>query len=293
MRSVRKRKQGSAHLFPVLALSVSLGGFALFYLLPFVVSAVYAFTENPVRLRFAGLRNFEDLARNPFFLLGLKNTVLLMAYAIPLSLGAALLLALALKRLGRAGSLLCAVFLIPLVLPSAATVQFWLKIFAKTGVLNGFLHRFGIAGLPWLADGYIRGVMVFLYLWKYLGYNAVLFLAGLYAIPEVYYDCARVFGAGPWQKFRRVTLVYLTPTFFLVFLMSFVNSFKIFREIYLMMGSYPPESVYLLQHFVNNTLLSLHYHKLVSAVYVLTLLIVAVVVPVFRAEGRIAEHLRE
>lgn len=294
-RGSTKRQRFNRHgnAFPVFALLLSLGGFAFFYFLPFVISSVYAFTKNPIQMDFVGFRNFAELFQNKFFLLGLKNTFIFMVFAIPLSIVSSLLLALALKQFARFGNLFSIVFLIPLMLPSASTVQFWLNIFADKGVLNNILHQFGIAGPSWLANNSIMGVMIFIYIWKNLGYNTVLFLAGLHTIPDTYYNCASVFGANIWQRFRHVTLVYLTPTFFLVFIMSFVNSFKIFREVYLMEGEFPPENIYLLQHFVNSTLLSLHYQKLVSAVYVLTFLITLVVLAVFRFENRFSKNLSE
>ncbi|MDR2659873.1 MAG: sugar ABC transporter permease [Spirochaetaceae bacterium] len=293
IKPLRRLRVSPENAFPIFAMSFSLAGFALFYLIPFLISAAYAFTENPIKMRFVGFQNFIDIFKNKFFLLGLKNTFIFMIFAIPLSIVSALGLALALKKLARFINLFSIIFLIPLVLPSATTAHFWTQVFAPNGALNGLLYKFGISGPNWLAGNHAMGVMIFIYIWKTLGYNTVLFMAGLNSIPYFYYDCASVLGAGTWRKFKNITLVYLTPTFFLVFMMSFVNSFKIFREVYLIEGEFPPDSVYLLQYFVNNTLLSLHYHRLVSAVYVLTLIIVIVVVVSFRFENRFSENLSD
>lgn len=285
------KKVKSDNRFPIFALSLSLGGFGMFYLIPFVVSLVYAFVENPINMQFVGFKNFKDIFQNPFFLLGLKNTFIFMVVAIPLGMAASLILALALQKFTRFINLFSVIFLIPLVLPSATTAYFWMRIFAEDGILNKILYKFGGSGTPWLSGGgYAMGVIVFIFIWKNLGYNMILFMAGLNAIPSAYYSCASVFGANAWQRFRHVTIPYLTPSFFLVFIMSFVNSFKIFREVYLIWHDYPPESVYLLQHFVNNTLLSLNYHRLVSAVYVLTVVVVLVVVVSFKFEHRFSEE---
>lgn len=277
--------------FPVIALLVSVSGFAFFYLVPFVIASGYAFVDNPVRKKFVGLQNFRELFQNAFFLQGLSNMVRFMALAIPLGMVAALLLALVLKELPRWGNLLAVFFLIPLVVPSAAAVQFWGRVFAEEGMLNTLLARFGLTGPAWLSGDSALWVIVVIYIWKNLGYNAVLFLTGLYAIPEEYYQCAAVFGANAWQRFRQITLIYLKPSFFLVLLMSFVNSFKIYREVYLIWNEYPPERVYLLQHFVNKTLLSLHYQRLVSAVYVLTAGIVLLVAFFCYRERKLADRL--
>lgn len=200
----KKKKENGKRFsvsFPVIALGVSLAGFALFYLLPFLVSARYAFVDNPVQKNFVGMKNFTELFQNEFFMRGLKNTVIFMAAAIPLSMVCSLLLALAIKRLGKWGSVFVVLFLIPLVLPSAATVNFWGKLFAAHGVLNHLLSRAGVQGPDWLQSHYAMGVMVFLFVWKNLGYHAVLFLTGLSGIPEEYYQCASVFGATKRQQF--------------------------------------------------------------------------------------------
>lgn len=262
--------------FPLFALGISVAGFVTFYLIPFVVSSVYAFTKNPIQREFVGFKNFIDIFQNRFFLLGLKNTAFFMLFAIPLGMCLSLLLSLALKRLSGASNLFSVLFLIPLVVPSAAVVDFWRGLFEGSSIMSG-------DGAIWLT--------VAIYVWKNLGYNTVLFLAGLNAIPEEYYQCAAVFGANAWQRFRQVTFVYLTPAFFLTFIMSFVNSFKIFREVYLLWHDYPPESVYLLQHFVNSTLTSMRYQKLVSGVYVLTAVIVLIVAISFYFERRFYKKL--
>lgn len=194
-----------------------------------------------------------------------------MLVAIPLGMVTALLLALVLQRCCDGGKIFLVLFLVPMVIPSAAVVDFWTAFFAGKGVLNG--------------DGALA-LIVLIYAWKNLGYNTVLFLAGLSAIPQEYYQCAAVFGASGWQCFKKITMVYLTPAFFMTFLMSFVNAFKIFKEVYLIWHEYPPKNVYLLQHFVNSTLLSMHYEKLVSAVYVLTLGIVLILVAAFYLERK-------
>lgn len=290
-RAGNKDRKCGGELFPHFALLVSILGFSLFYLIPFVTSAAYAFTDNPVRMKFVGLKNFTDLFKNPFFMRGLSNTTLFLVIAIPLSIGLSLILALGLKELPRAGEILSVLFLIPMVVPSASVVWFWTGIFSENGAVNQVLEFIGMSGVNWFDGNGARILIVLIFVWKNLGYNTILFLSGLHAIPEEYYQCASVFGAGAWQRFRRITLVYLIPTFFLTFLMSFVNGFKIYREVFLIWHDYPPESVYLLQHFVNNTLLSLHYEKLVSAVYVLTGGMVLIVALLYGRERRSAARL--
>lgn len=286
-RQLKERRRGN--LFPAAALGISLLGFLGFYMVPFLISAYYAFTDNPIQKNFVGFQNFIDLFENRFFLLGLKNTIWFMAIAIPLGMVLSLLLAIGIKKVNIFSGFLTLLFLIPLVMPSATIYRYWLQIYS--GVLNGLHSLSGLAPVHQFSEWESRCFMVVIFIWKYMGYNIVLFQAGLYGIPEEYYQCASVLGAGAWQKFRHVTLVYLTPSFFIVFIMSFVNSFKIFREIYFVNGGYPAEGMYLLQHFMNSTLLSLSYQKLVSAVYILTLLVSVVVIAAFRIERRVSQNL--
>lgn len=292
---VRRRTESCSkhrNRIPVLMLGISLLGFLVFYLFPFLLSAFYALIDNPIRKEFVGLRNFQELFENPYFMNGLKNTALFIAVSIPLNMALSLGIAVFVNKRTKFNRFISLIFLIPLVIPSAATAFFWQNIFSQHGVLNKFLSLWGIQGEDWFQGQYGLAVMVLLFLWKNIGYNMALFISGLNNIPEQYYECASVEGAGPFWKFRKVTLTYLTPTTFLVLIMSFVNSFKVFKEIYIITGQYPPDSLYMLQHFMNNMFLSLDYSRLVSAVYVLTVVIVLLVVCIFRLQHKTSVKLK-
>lgn len=185
------------------------------------------------------------------------------------------------------------IFLIPLAIPSATSAFFWEKFFGLHGTLNRFLSLFHVEGIDWLDSSYGMAVMVVIFIWKNIGYDMALFISGLSSIPEEYYECADAEGAGRLWKFKNITLTYLTPTLFLVLIMTFVNSFKVFREIYIITGEYPPDSLYVLQHYMNNMFLSLNYSRLVSATYVLTAAVVLFVVCVFRGERKVSENLHD
>lgn len=111
--------------------------------------------------------------------------------------------------------------------------------------------------------------MIYIFIWKNIGYNTILFTAGLYSIPTTYYESAAIEGANGIARFKYITWVYLLPTTVLVFIMSIINSFKVFKEIYLIAGGYPHESIYMIQHYMNNMFLSLNYQKLSTAAYIL------------------------
>lgn len=280
------------HKIPICMLGLSAAGFLLFYLFPFLYSFSYVLIDNPLRRQFIGMQNFAELFQNQYFLLGLKNTALFMAISIPLNMALSLGIAVLVSKKTRFNRWVSLIFLVPLVIPSAATAFFWQNLFGLHGVLNQFLANFGIKGRDWLQEESGLAIMVLIFLWKNIGYNMALFISGLNNIPGQYYECASVEGAGRWWKFRRITLVYLAPTTFLVLIMSFVNSFKVFKEIYIMTGQYPPDSLYMLQHYMNNMFLSLNYSKLASAVYVLTAAIILIVGCMFRIEKKSSNRLR-
>lgn len=278
-------------ILPWLMLTVSLVGFCLFYLVPFVFSFFYSIVDNPVHGEFCGLQNYKELFENPYFLRGLKNTARFMAISIPLNMALSLGLALLIHSMKRYSKFFCLIFLIPLAIPSATSAFFWENFFGLHGTLNKFLSVFGISGTDWFDSSYGMIVMVIIFVWKNIGYNMALYLSGLSSIPEQYYEYADVEGALAVWKFKHITWVYLIPTTFLVLIMTFVNSFKVFKEIYIITGEYPPEGLYVLQHYMNNMFLSLNYSKLVSAVYILTIVIVLFVALLFRTERKLSKNL--
>ena len=127
--------------------------------------------------------------------------------------------------------------------------------------------------VDWMNGATAFYVLVFSYLWKNIGYDIILWLAGLNGISPALYEAARVDGAGRWQCFRYITLPELRPTVFLIGVLSFVNTFKVFREAYLIAGDYPDSSIYMLQHLFNNWFVSLDIQKM-SAAAVLTALVI-------------------
>lgn len=276
---------------PITMILISIIGFSLFYFLPFAFSLVYALTNNPIQFEFVGLQNFIDLFNNSFFLLGLRNTLTFMAISIPLNIILSLILALIIKRLNIFTNFYTLIFLTPLVIPSATTAFFWEKFFSVNGVLNRFLYGFGVERIDWFQSDYGMFVMVFIFLWKNIGYNMVLFISGLNNIPKSYYEAAEVEGANNSQLFTKITFIYLMPTSFLVLIMTFVNSFNIFREIYIITGRHPHENLYVLQHFMNNMFFSLNYSRLASASYIITLLIVIFIGIIFVVENKVSKDL--
>ena len=247
--------------------------------------------DNPIHREFTGIQNYVNLFHNVYFMRGLKNTGIFMVISIPLNMALSFGVAMVIRNMRHYPDFFSLLFLIPLAIPSAASAFFWESFFGLHGTLNRFLFLFHIEGIDWLNGDYGMAVMVVIFIWKNIGYDMTLFLSGLSSIPEQYYEYADIESAGKWWKFKNVTLTYLTPTLFLTLIMTFVNSFKVFKEIYIITGEYPPDSLYVLQHFMNNMFLSLNYSKLVSAVYILTVVIVLLVSCFFKIESALSKDL--
>jgi len=284
--TVRDSGRDSAALW----LAPSLTGFTVFFILPFAAALVYAFLDRPTRPTFVGFANFAGLFTNRAYLRGLFNTARFLALIVPLnialSLAAAMLLLLVPVREGRRWWTL--VFLAPLVIPSGSMVFFWKCFFDPAGILNGFLERAAPgAALNWLDSSLAFPVMALIFIWKNMGYTMVLYMSALSSIPRDYYEAAAIDGAGAAARFTRVTLPCLAPATVLTLTMSVINSFKIFREIYLITGTYPHESVYTLQHFMNNMFVSLNYPKLTAAAALMTLCVTLLTLALLRWQARV------
>lgn len=264
-------------------------GFIVFYIWPFCISLGYAFMDKPVNGSFAGFKNFIELFKNRAYLKGLFNTFKFIGLSVPLNMGLSMGIAMLISKMKRHRELYSLIFLIPLVVPSGSMVSFWKTLFSYDGALNGLLNSAGIDKLNWLDSGLAMFVMVLIFVWKNLGYNMVLYLSGLSGIPKDYYEAAWVDGAKPWEAFRYITLPHLASTSVLVLIMSIINSFKVFKEIYLITGSYPNESIYTLQHFMNNMFSSLNYPKLTTATTILVVIIAVFTQFLLRLERRSAQ----
>lgn len=283
------RKNKTAYLM----LFISLFGFMFFYIIPFLISIFYAFIDNPLSKNFVGLNNYRELFSNRYFLRGLKNTIVFMSISIPLNIIISLGLAMVLNKIKLFSRYLSLMFLIPLAIPSATTAFFWKQVFSLNGVLNKFLHTLNHEPIDWLNSRYSMYIIVFIFLWKNMGYNMILFIAGLNNIPKSYYECAEMEGASRFQQFRIVTLTYLLPTFMLSLIMTFINSFKVFKEIFILTGDNPHENIYVLQHYMNNMFMSLNYPKLVSSISILITVITIFITALYIFEGRISKNLSE
>ncbi|MEC0093669.1 carbohydrate ABC transporter permease [Paenibacillus macquariensis] len=277
------RKDTSAAL---MFLAPSGVGFALFYLIPFAMGVFYSFMDSTVDGQFVGLDNYRELLASNSFRQAASNTFYFSAVSVPLMLVLSLGLAMLLNKNIYFRKWLRTVFVLPLVVPVASIILIWQMLFDWNGSLNAWLSYFGSERVDWMKTDAARNVVIIVYLWKNIGYNVILFLAGLQQIPKDYYETAQIEGAGRLRQFRSITLVYLTSTMFFVVIMSIINSFKVFRETYLIAGDYPHDSIYMMQHYMNNMFMSLDIQKLTAAATLMFGCIFLIVMGLFAIERR-------
>ena len=221
-------------------LSPSLLIFCIFILLPIAIAFYLSLMKWDLLSadkQFVGIKNYLYYLKNPFFYKVLLNTIYYAAVHIPLNLVFSLSLALLLNKKLKGLSFYRAIYFIPVISPMVAVSAVWIWIYEPEsgGLANYILGLFGVSPLGWLNDPkWAMPAIIIMSIWKGLGYNIVIFLAGLQNIPENYYEAARVDGANAWQQFRRVTLPLLSPVTYFVILMGIINSFKVFTQIEVM-----------------------------------------------------------
>ncbi|WP_211224409.1 carbohydrate ABC transporter permease [Paenibacillus assamensis] len=275
----------------LLFLAPSVIGFTLFYLVPFLMGVSYSFKDNSVSGQFVGLHNYKELLDSGSFRKAASNTLYFTVISVPLMLVLSLGLALLLNQHLYLRNWLRTAYVLPLVIPVASIILIWQILFDWNGSLNAWLEYFGMDRVDWMKTDAARNVVIVVYLWKNIGYNIILFLAGLQQIPKDYYETAQVEGAGRLRQFRSITLVYLTPMISFIVLMSIINSFKVFRETYLIAGDYPHDSIYTLQHFMNNMFMALDIQKLMAAAVMMVGCILIIVFVLFALERRFQKSM--
>jgi multiple sugar transport system permease protein len=157
--------------------------------------------------------------------------------------------------------------------------------------VNDILLAFGGAKIDWMKSEYAQIVIVFLFLWKNLGYNMILFMAALASIPKDILEVAKLESASPLQTFFYIKTRYLSSTILFVTIMSLISSFKVFREVYLLTGDYPYDSIYMLQHFMNNKFKNLDYQTLSAAAILMSLVMVVIIGIMFLVENRFGKDV--
>lgn len=274
-----------------LFLAPSFLGVLVFFILPFLVVIYYSMVDNPISANFVFLDNFKQVIRNTAFRTAVKNTAMFSAIAVPLAVVLSLLLAIVLEAKLPFRSQFRTFFLSPLMVPVASVVLIWQVLFHYNGAVNEVLLHLGGTKIDWMKSEYSIYVVVILFLWKNLGYNMILFMAALASIPKDILEVARLESATPLQTFFYIKIRYLSSTILFVTIMSLISSFKIFREIYLLTTDYPYDSIYMLQHFMNNKFKNLDYQTLSAAAILMSLVMIVIIGTLFLVENHFGKDV--
>jgi multiple sugar transport system permease protein len=225
---------------------------ALFFGVPVLAALALSLTDFDIyaladidNLRFVGLGNYVSLLQNPLFWKALGNTFYFVLVGVPLSIAASLGAALLLHaKVARARPFFRTALFAPVVTTVVAVAVIWRYLFhTQYGMVNWGLSSLGIAPVDWLGDpAWAMPTIILFAVWKNFGYNMIIFLAGLQAIPEDLYEAARIDGASGWRQFRHVTLPMLGPVLLLVGILTMAGYFQMFAEPYVMTQGGPLQS---------------------------------------------------
>lgn len=273
-------------IFSDICIIPSLAGVLIFFLIPFGIIVYYSLINNPVTKEFVQLDNYKALMKNTAFITASKNTAFFSIIAVPLAVVIPLILAIILERNIIGKSVFRTFFLSPLMVPTASVVLVWQVLFHNHGTVNQVIEKFGGESVDWLSSSHGMLVIILMFLWKNIGYNMILFMSALGGIPKDIMEVAELEGASRAYQFFHIKLRYISPTIIFVLILSLINSFKIFREVYLLTGDYPFDRLYMLQHFMNNTFNSLDYQKLSAAAVFFSLIMIVIIAVLL-----ISEHI--
>nr|WP_301335111.1 sugar ABC transporter permease [Holtiella tumoricola] len=250
----------------------SLLGVMIFIMLPFMDVIRRSFF-GAMSGKFVGIKNYSMIFQNEAFKLASGNTLKFIAICIPVLVITSLGLALLINKLNKSAKVFKMTFLLPMAIPVASVVLLWQVLFHQNGLLSKGIIALGGQSVDWMKSDWAFWILILSYLWRNIGYDMVLWLAGLSTISPAIYEAARVDGANGWQQFTKITIPQLLPTLFTIVVLSLLNSFKVFREAYLIAGDYPHDSMYMLQHLFNNWFVSLDIDKLSAAATIVSLVI--------------------
>jgi multiple sugar transport system permease protein len=188
--------------------------------------------------RFVGFDNYSNLLKDENFRLAFFNTTIFAFFTTIISVALALLLAALLARAvrGRLGGAIELLYFAPVLVSMVPVTLGWREIFNyNNGILNAGLGVVGIGKQPWLSDPTMTLVaVVILSVWKQLGYNMIILIVGMRAIPHVFHEAASVDGAGAWQQFRHITLPLLAPVLLFVIVITTISSYNVFTQVYVL-----------------------------------------------------------
>ncbi len=264
-------------------LSPNLVGFLMFTLFPVIASLLLSFTSYDILTtpEWVGLYNYEEMfVYDKIVGQVIRNTLVYTASVVPIGIFLSLMLALALDQKIKFVRIFRSAFFMPVITSAVAVSLVWQWLYNPDfGLLNSFLKMVGVAEPPaWLnSQVYALPAVIVTSIWKNLGYNMLLFLAGLQNISTTYYEAAELDGANGVQRFMHITWPLLSPTTFFVFVMSVISSFQVFDLVQLMTRGGPGRATSTLVHYIYQNGFKFFYVGYASALAYLLFAMVLVI----------------
>ncbi len=291
-RQVHKNIAGFLFIGP------NLIGFLVFVAFPVIFSLVLTFSQwNPMSglrgIEFVGLRNFIEMWSDEWFLSAFRNNIVFTVVTVPVSMVLGLLVAVALNRKTYGTKTLRTMFFLPYMSNIVAIAVVWMMIFNPTrGPLNQFLMSLGVADPPrWLASSqWAMPAIMTTVIWQGLGYQMIIYLAGLQGIPKQLYEAADIDGASAVQVFFRITVPMLNPTHFFLLITNIINSFRVFAQINVMTNGGPGTATTVLVHYIYRAGFQFYRMGYAAAIaWVLFIVIFAVTIVQWKTQKRWTE----
>ena len=271
-------------------------GFIVFILGPVIMSFVLSLYKWDL-LRpptFVGLSNYVTLLLDDeLFWITLKNTFYFIVLTVPANIVVSLTLAVILNRRMKGIGFFRTAYFIPVVSSLVAVAVIWRWLYQPDfGLLNGFLYYLRLPPIRWLRDpAWAMPAVALMSVWKNMGYNMVIFLAGLQGIPMVFYEAAKVDGANHWHQFRFITLPLLSPAMFFVMVISLIGAFQAFDQIYIMTQGGPGTSTMVYNYYLyRNAFFSLRMGYASAMAYIMLIIIFAVTIIQIRLLNRSVQY---
>jgi multiple sugar transport system permease protein len=238
-------------------LGLPLAWMAVFVIFPILLVVYLSFTSYDIvgTPKWIGLLNYEDLLEDDVFWTAVRNTAYYTAVTVPVGMMLSLLLALFINRQLPAIAFFRTVYYAPVVAPLVTTALVWMLFYSETiGLFNYVLSLFGIAPKQWLSSStWAMPSVIILSIWKGVGFNMVIFLAGLQSIPRELYEAASLDGAGKVRSFWYITLPLLMPSTVYVIITSVIASFQVFEQVFVMTNGGPNNSTTTIVHQIYRT----------------------------------------
>ncbi len=240
----------------------SLVGVLVFVLLP-LLDVFFKSLEDRRNGGLVGFANYSEVINNDAFKLAAGNMARFELISVPLLMVLSFLISVAVFQMKN--NLIKFAFLLPMAIPSNSVAVIWKILFADSGIVNGILTAvFHMEPVNFFGGEAVFYLLVGTFVWKNLGYNMLIWLAALAVFPKEISEAARVDGAGEIRIMLCMILPNLKMSTFTAAVLSLVNSFKVYREVYLISGTYPDDHIYMLQHIFNNWFTKLSIGKMAA-----------------------------